>query len=168
MDKMLLSLIILVCHIFIFVFYFHFLFPSVPHLPVADWCFLPLMIAFDRDLSYKQSLQEKKPISGRMAHLQIATASSSSCLSFPSLQPLLCLEYTYSYTSLQGVSLSHQAGSIDLPFSGLELQQDAFWCHTWVGGAGGCVWLCRGCSVSLDDTVECLFTSESCGLIFFF
>lgn len=118
MDKMLLSFIILVCHIFIFVFYFHFLFPSVPHLPVADWCFLPLMIAFDRDLSYKQSLQEKKPISGRMAHLQIATASSSSCLSFPSLQSLLCLEYTYSYTSLQGVSLSHQAGSIDLPFSG--------------------------------------------------
>jgi len=28
-----------------------------------------------------------------MAHLQIATASSSACLSFSSLQPLLCLEH---------------------------------------------------------------------------
>ena len=72
---------------FIFIFYFLQL-TLFPHLPLADCYFLPLVIAFDRDFSHKQSLQEKKPTSGRMAHLQIATTSSSFCLSFPSLQPL--------------------------------------------------------------------------------
>lgn len=102
---------------FIFIFYSLQLTLLFPHLPLAGWYFLPLMIAFDGDFSYKQSLQEKKPAPGRMAYLQIATASSF-CLSFLSLQSLLCLEHTYSYTSLQGVSVSYQPGSIDLAFLG--------------------------------------------------
>lgn len=66
---------------FIFIFYFLQLTVLFTHLPLADWYFLPLMIAFGRDFSYKLSLWEKKPISGRMAHLPIASALSRASVS---------------------------------------------------------------------------------------
>lgn len=164
------SLIIPVHHISTFLFYFHFYFLQLtlfPHIALEDWYFFHWWLLLTETSHINRASRNKKPFlvgwlisTSRLHHLISASVFllSSPCFA------LNTLTHTLVYRGL----LCHIKLGTSIWLSWARVAAGAFQCRTWVGGAGGCVWLCRGCSVPLGDTMECLFTLESCGLILIF